>query len=102
TLVMGADDLDPTALDERDVADEAVPDQRVLLDDAPLDAVERPRLEEDAVGDPDLPDVVEQEAPFDRRVVDQRWIELERQPRRIGADAAGMRVGLSVARLECV
>ena len=83
-----ANDADSLPLKQRHMRDEALADQRVLLDAFALRTVERPGLQQHVVGDPDLPDVVQQEAPFECRVVDERRRHLERESRRVRRDAA--------------
>ena len=59
----------------------------MLLDAGALGGVERARLEQDSVRDADLADVVQEEAPLERRVVDERRPHFERQARRVRGDA---------------
>ena len=72
----------------------------MLLHLAPLVGIERARLEQDPVGDADLPDVVEQEAPLEARIVDERGLDLEREPDAVGRDALGVAARAEVARVE--
>ena len=65
-LVVRADDVEPVALEERDAAEHLLAEHRVRLHQAPLVLGRAARLPEDLVGDPDLADVVEQEAVLAR------------------------------------
>ena len=65
-----------------------------------LPLVQRPGLLEDAVGDPDLADVVEEEAVLGARVVDQVRADLAGQLERVALDALGVGPRARVLRLE--
>ena len=64
-LVMVADDR-PGRCEQVERLEQRVADLRMRLDDRALLLVERSRLEEDPVRDPDLPDVMEDRAEADR------------------------------------
>ena len=68
-LVVRAHDAQPLAAEQRHVLEHLLADRRVLLQDAPLVRLQRPALEQDPVGDADVADVVEHEAPLEARVV---------------------------------
>jgi hypothetical protein len=55
----------------------------VRLHPPPLRLGQRPGLEENAVGDPDLADIVEQESILGARVVDQHGVDRLRQLERV-------------------
>jgi hypothetical protein len=61
-LVVGADDAEPLALQERDTAEHLLAEEGVGPHQAGLALVQRAGLLENAVGNPDLADVVEEEA----------------------------------------
>src|SRR3954453_17397829 len=61
---------------------------------------QRPRLLEDAVGDADLADVVEDEAVLDADVVGERRLDGTRQVERVARDAVRVRAGAHVLGLE--
>ena len=82
-FVMVADDR-PGRREQVERLEERVADLRVRLDDRALLLVERPRLEEDTVGDADLADVVEDRAQADRLDL------VGPQPQQLG-DADGQR-----------
>ena len=76
------------------------PSTRVRLDQAPLGDRERRGLLQDAVGDPDLADVVEQEAVLDARVVQQLGRAHRRELDRVALHALRVRARARVLRLE--
>ena len=57
-------------------------------------------LEQDPVGDADLADVVQKEAPLEARIVEKRRRDLEREPRRVARNPAGVAARPEVARLQ--
>ena len=66
----------------------------------PLVVVERARLVEDRLGDPDLADVVHQRADLDRIEIRARVAEPLRKPDRDVGDALGVTAGVVVLRLH--
>jgi hypothetical protein len=70
--VVRADDPQAVPVEQRDAGEHLLAEDRVVPEHPPLAARERARLAEHAVGDPDLPDVVEEEAVLDARVVQER------------------------------
>ena len=63
-------------------------------------SLERPGLPQHVVGDPDLADVVQQEAVLDALVVEQGGIDDLRELRRVLRHAVGVRAGAEVLGLE--
>ena len=101
-LVMGAHNVEALALQERDLGEHLLAEERVLLHARALVGRQRPRLLEDLVGDPDLADVVQEEAVFDASVArDEVGIDHGHELERIAHDALGMIVGAGVLPLEC-
>ena len=68
--------------------EELLADQRMALHLDALVGVEQALLEQDPIGDGDHPDVVEQEAPLEARVVGERRLDLEREAHRVGGRRA--------------
>jgi len=100
-LVMRADDLQTLALQERDARQHRLPEHRVGLHAAALGSTQRAGFLQDPVGDPDLADVVQQEAVRGARVVCDRHVAHGlRESARIALHALRMRARARVLRLE--
>src|SRR5206468_10035708 len=69
---------------------------------APLLGCERSRLLEDAVGDPDLADVVEYETVLDADVVRERGLDSAREIERIALHTVRVGARSDVLGLECL
>ena len=99
-LVVGADDPQPQALEEGDPAEHLLAEQRVRPHRAPLPIVERAGLLEDAVRDPDLADVMEQEAVLGARILHQLGADRPGQLERVALHALGVGAGACVLGFE--
>ena len=99
-LVVGADDAEALALQERHAAEHLLAQERVRPHQPGLAVVQGPRLLEDAVGDPDLADVVEQEAVLGARVVDEVGAHRPRQLERVALHPLRVRARARVLGLE--
>src|SRR5262249_31313381 len=98
-LVVGADDARAFLVEGRDVGEQALAELGVLLHPPALGSGQSAGLEEDPVWNADLPDVVQEKAPLEARVVEQRRRDLERESGRVRGDPAGMPARAEVARL---
>ena len=74
----------------------------MLLDQTALGIRQRPGLVQDPVRDPDLADVVEQEAELEARVVEQARVDELRERQRVMLDALRMAARARILRLECI
>ena len=93
---------DPQALapEERNTAEQLLPEHCVRLHQPRLGIVQRRRFLQDAVGDADLADVVEQEAVLHALVPGERGVDRPRQLHRVALNALRMRPRSRVLRLE--
>ena len=98
-LVMGAHDPH-FALEEGDTAEHLLAQQRIESASGGPRPRSAARASGDAVRDPDLADVVEQEPVFGARVVDQPGTEGARQLERVALDALRVGAGAGVLRFE--
>ena len=92
----------PRAVEQVERLEQLVADLRVRLDDPPLLVVEGARLEQDAVRDADLPDVVEDRAEADRLDVLRCDAEVIRDADRQRRKPFAVAVQVRVARLDRV
>src|SRR5262245_30002008 len=99
-LVVRAHDLEPATLQERHPAEELLAEDRVRLHQAALGIVERPRLQQDLVRDPDLADVVEHEAVDDALVLGDLRRREAGKLERVAMDPLRVPPGARVLRLE--
>ena len=99
-LVVVAHDLQALALEQGDAAQKLLAEDRVGLKQTALRGRELAALLEDAVRDPDLADVVEQEAVLDALVLEQRGIEPRGELHRVALHSLGVRARVDVLRLE--
>jgi hypothetical protein len=97
---MMANDAQPLAVQEVDVAQQLLAQQRVRPHQPQLGVVERTRLLEDVVRDRDLADVVQEEAVLDARVAEQRGLDRLRQLDRVPLHPLRVGRGSRVLRLE--
>jgi hypothetical protein len=97
---MMANDEPAFALEERDPADHLLAENRVRLHEALLLRCERPRLEQDAVGDADLAHVVQEEAVAGARVVHDLGARRARELDGVALYAVRVRTRARVLRLE--
>ena len=65
----------PEPVEDLDVGEHLLAEQGVRLHQPALRRRQRPGLLQDVVGNPDLADVVEEEAVLDARVVDQQRVD---------------------------
>ena len=72
---MAAHDLEAFTGEERNPLQQLGADERVPLHHPLLVGAQRARLVEDRVGDPDLAEVVEEEAVLEARVVEQARLD---------------------------
>jgi hypothetical protein len=68
--MVGADDSRAFLVEQRNVGQQPLAELGVRLHPPALGWSEAARLEQDAVGNADLPDVVQEEAPFEARIVE--------------------------------
>ena len=95
------DDPEALALQERDAREHRLPEHRVRLHAPALRRAERTGLLEDPVRDPDLADVVQEEAVLRARVVaDGAFVDAPGERDRIVLDALRVRARARVLRLE--
>jgi hypothetical protein len=99
-FVMRADDLEPGAAEEGDAAEHLLAENRVRLHLRPLLGSERAGLLEDAVRDPDLPHVVEEEAVLRARIVGEVTAQGARQLERVALDPLRVRTRATVLGFE--
>src|SRR5207244_159545 len=85
---------------ERDALDEALADLRVGAHDLPLLGRQRTRLEEDRVGNADLPDVVEEDALLEVLELVAGNAVGPRDRERVAVDPARVRLGADVSGVE--
>ena len=100
-LVVVPDDLEAAPVQERDAAQHLLAEDDVGLEDAPLGLGQGPRLAENPVGDPDLADVVKEEAVLDARLLDEPGLDRPGQLHRIALHTVGVSIRAEVLRLEC-
>jgi hypothetical protein len=99
-LVVVADDGESFTLEEGDVGEDACAQRGVRFDDLALARRERPGLLQDLVWDPDLADVVEQEAVLEAGVGEQLRRGRAGEFGRVARDAQGVGGGAGVFGLE--
>src|SRR6266542_1527948 len=74
-LVVETNDVQAFALEQDDAGEDLGADRGVELDQTALVRVQRPRLVQDLIRDPDLADVVQQEAVLEALVVEQARVD---------------------------
>src|SRR4029079_17329951 len=100
-LMVRADDLQSFSLEERDAREHGLTENRVRLHTPTFCGAERPGLLQDPVGNPDLPDVVEQEAVRGALILGEALgSDCLRECGRVALDALRMRARSRVLRLE--
>ena len=99
-FVVGADDARTLLVEEGNVNEEPLSELCMLLHPPALTRGQGAGLEQDLVGHADLADVVQQEPPFQARVVEQRGRDFEGKPRRVARHPPGVAARPEVSRLE--
>jgi hypothetical protein len=99
-LVVVPHDLEPLPVQQRNAAQQLLPEHRVRLEQPALRRRQRALLQEDLVRDPDLPHVVEQEAVLDALILEQRRLQSPRELDCVLLNALRVQAGAHVLRLE--
>ena len=93
-------DLEPLPVQQRNAAQQLLPEHRVRLEQPALRRRQRPLLLQDLVRDPDLSDVVEQEAVLHALILEQRRLEAPGELDRVLLHPLRVLAGPDVLRLE--
>ena len=99
-LVVGTNDLQPFAVEQRYAAEHLLADDRVCLHHAALGVVVRPGLFEHGVGDRELADVVQPESVVHAGIEEQRRIDRLGELGCVLRHSAAVHSGPEVFRLE--
>ncbi len=100
TLVVRPDDLHTFALQEPDPGQNLYADRGMQFDQAAFVRVERTRFVQHRIRDPDLAHVVQKEAVFETRIVEQPWGQDLRERQRVVLNALSVQTGPRVLGFE--